>query len=153
MILAFFLACAARSPAAVGPPVETTSAFLLEAFGRKLGGTAVVSVTDADWALLGLGPGGAAVFSVRSAAGAVTATAPDEAMAAALGKMPLERDLWLLYRWQCADRCRTDGGVLDRDGDRLAWRGRGGPASIVRTEGRAVLTDPRRGYRLTVVSP
>ena len=45
----FLLGCAARAPVEVGPPVETSGAFLLEAMGRKLAGTAVVSVGDDRW--------------------------------------------------------------------------------------------------------
>ena len=48
-------ACAARTPVMVGPPVQSTDAFLLTAFGKDLAGMAVVSVEDHDWALLALG--------------------------------------------------------------------------------------------------
>lgn len=145
--------CAARAPVVVGPPVETTGQFLLGAFGRQIAGTAVVTVNDTSWALLGLGPTGNAWFTVRSVDGEVDVTAPDDGMAQVLGRIPLERDLWLLYRWSCADRCRADGGTLVTDGDTVQWRGHGGPATVVRTGARAVLTDPRRGYTLTVLSP
>lgn len=147
------MACAARAPAEVGPPVQATRAFLLEGHGMTIGGAAVIAVGDEDWALLGLGPTGTALFTVRSQNGEVTTTAPDEGMASALAKMPLERDLWLLYRWTCAERCRVVNGVLTVAGDEVRWRGRRGPATIRRIDGKTILVDPRRGYRLTVLDP
>ncbi|MEQ1508451.1 MAG: hypothetical protein ABMB14_39840, partial [Myxococcota bacterium] len=142
---------AARAPVRVGPPVQATNAFVLSAFDRSLGGTAVVAVDDTSWALLGLGPAGTALFTVRSEGGQTAVTAPDDRMAEVLGRMPLERDLWLLYRWQCDDRCRTDHGRIDVDGDTTRWRGRDGRATIVTTDGRRVLEDPLRHYTLTVL--
>src|SRR5688572_2686566 len=104
-----FSACAARAPVVVGPPVQTTDLFLLHAFDRDLAGTAVVSVDDDGWALLGLGPTGTAWFTVRSVDGEVSVTAPDDRMADVLRRIPLDRDLPLLYRYSCEDRCRADG--------------------------------------------
>lgn len=153
MIGWLLLGCAARMPVVVGPPVQSTGQFLLQAFGRDLAGTAVVSVDDDGWALLGLGPTGTAIFTVRSVAGEIEVTSPDDRMTQVLGRIPLERDLWLLYRWQCESRCRADGGIVNTEGDRVSWRGHGGPATVVRTEGRSVLSDQRRGYQLTVLGP
>jgi hypothetical protein len=147
------LGCAARTPVVVGPPVETSGQFLLKAFGRDLAGTAVVTVDDDSWALLGLGPTGTALFSVRSADGEIEVSAPDDRMAQVLGRIPMERDLWLLYRWTCEARCRAEHGILQVEGDEVRWRGRGGRATVRWTEGRAVLTDPRRRYELTVLKP
>jgi hypothetical protein len=149
----WLVGCAARTAVVVGPPVETSGQFLLHAFDRDIAGTAVVTVDDAGWSLLGLGPTGNAWFGVRSADGAIAVQAPDDAMARVLERLPLERDLWLLYRWQCPALCRTDGGTIRVEGERVSFRGRGGPATVVRTEGRSVLTDPRRGYTLTVLIP
>jgi hypothetical protein len=124
---------------------------VIRAGDRSLGGAAVVDVDDTSFALIGLAPSGTALFTVRDdGGGEVQVTAPDPAMVDILGRIPVRRDLWLLYRWRCDGRCRADGGVLTATEDGLRWRGRGGPARVVWTDGRATLTDPRRHYTLIV---
>lgn len=145
------LGCAARGPVTVLPPFQGTDGFVIRAGDRTMGGAAVVEVGDGGFALIGLAPSGTALFTVRDAGtGQIEVTAPDPAMADVLRRIPTRRDLWLLYRWRCPDRCRAEGGVLTLRGGEVRWRGRGGPARVVREGSKATLTDPRRGYSLTV---
>jgi hypothetical protein len=153
MVTALLLAfgCAHRAPATVLPPFEGTDGFVIRAGERSLGGAAVVEVDDTSFALIGLAPSGTALFAVRGdSGGEVEVSAPDPAMADVLARIPVRRDLWLLYRWRCEGRCRAEEGVLTVQDGVVRWRGRGGPARVARTDGRATLTDPRRGYSITV---
>lgn len=151
MIPWLLAACAHLPPATALPPVEGTDGFVIRAGDRSLGGLAAVSVSDERFALLGLTPAGTSLFSIQGREGEPPeVAAPDPEMARVLGLLPFERDLWLLYRWRCEARCRTEHGRLLREGDTLRWRGRGGPATVELGESRTVLTDPRRHYTVTV---
>lgn len=151
------VACAARTEAIVRPPVEATDGFVIRAGERAMGGAAVVSVTDTSYALLGLGPTGSALFTIRAEDGEVEVTAPDDGMAAVLRRLPVERDLWLLYRLRCEDRCRADHGTITvvpgAGVTTYAWRGLGGKATMTLADGAATLEDTRRGYAITVRGP
>ena len=138
-------------PVELGPPLQAADSFRISAGDQTLAGLAFVRVNDDAFDLQAVTPTGVALFAVHGGDDGVGVTAPDDGMAKALGLIPFERDLWLLYRWRCADRCRADGGTLTVDGEHVSWRGRGGPAEVVLGADRATLTDPRRGYELLVV--
>ena len=142
--------CAHRQPATVLAPFQGTGAFVIRAGERSFGGAAVVEVSDATYTLLGLTPSGTALFTVRDDGTGLAVTSPDPAMSQVLGRIPVERDLWLLYRLRCDDRCRAEGGTLTVVDDVLRWRGAGGPATVTRDGARSTLVDARRGYTLTV---
>lgn len=144
------LACA-KSPLDLGPPVETVQQFKLESPFGTLAGVAVVNLDD-EVVVQALTPAGIALFTVEGD----TVTAPDEQWAEALELIPFARDMQLIYRWSCPDRCEVEGGTLRQaltdEGIERRYRGDGGPATVRITEGRAVLDDPRRRYTLTVLS-
>lgn len=144
-MIVWLMACA-HTPAEILPAVRRTDPFVIEASAR-IAGLAIVVVEDDDWALQALTPTGLSLFTARANEEVI---APDE-MKPILARLPFERDLWLLYRLRCADRCRTPKGHLRVKDGVGRWRGAGGPARVT-TDGNAfVLRDPRRGYTLKVV--
>ena len=150
-MLLTLLACA-KTPLELGPPVETVQQFKLESPVGTMAGIAVVKL-DEDFAMQALSPAGFALFTVEGDA----VEAPDETWAAALELIPFSRDMHLVYRWSCPDRCSVEGGrikqILNEDGNvARRYRGDGGPATVVIEDGKAVLVDPRRRYTLTVLS-
>lgn len=156
MPLILALACA-KAPIELGPPIETMQQFKLESPFGTLGGMAVV-VLDDDFVLQALSPAGTAIFTVTDEG----VSAPDEGWAAALERIPFERDMLLVYRWSCpTGRCSTETGgkvtqTTETD-DEATWversyRGPSGPATVRIRDGKAVLEDGRRRYTLTVIS-
>lgn len=158
VLLPLLLAACAHPPLATGPVrAEGLHQFALTARGHTFAGQAAMVVEADSFRLQALAPTGGTLFEVHGDASHTEATAPEPAMAAILERLPFHRDLSLLTRWRCpADgTCDTGSGRLtqstDETGRTLRWRGPGGPATVVLGEGRAELTDPRRGYRLVVV--
>lgn len=147
-----------HAPLDLGPPVETVQQFKLESPFGTMAGMAVV-VLEESFALQGLSPAGTALFTVTDEG----VTAPDEGWAAALERIPFERDMRLVYQWACTDasgRCTHDDATIRQTlevGDDATWierryRGPSGPATVRLRDGMAVLEDPRRRYTLTVIS-
>ncbi|HJN76100.1 MAG TPA: hypothetical protein QGF58_19365 [Myxococcota bacterium] len=144
------LACV-KTPIELGPPVEAVQQFKLESPFGTLAGVAVVSL-DEVFVLQALTPAGVALFTVEGD----EVSAPDEGWAETLELIPFSRDMHLVYRWSCPQRCEVEGGMvrqrLTEEGIERRYRGQGGPATVVVTDGEAVLEDPRRRYTLTVLS-
>ncbi len=151
MSLILLLACA-KAPLDAADRVETLHQFKLESPFGTMAGLAAVVISDDEFVLQALTPAGVALFTVQGEA----VSAPDEAWAAVLERIPFERDMRLVYGWPCsAQRCelpqgrlwqeRTDEGLVRR------YRGPGGPATVTLTQGKAVLVDPRRRTTLTML--
>ena len=76
-----------------------------------------------------------------------------------LERLPLARDIRLVHAWSCPQgRCAAGRGVVEESisEDGLAiersWRGPGGRVSASIWDGRAEVTDDRRGYTVTLAS-
>ncbi|MCO4747472.1 MAG: DUF3261 domain-containing protein [Proteobacteria bacterium] len=151
MILWTLIACSWHA-AAPEPPVERIDAFAIAARGQTMMGQALV-VSDANQTSLhALTPAGTSLFSVEVVDGEATVKSPDAELSGWLERLPFARDLSVLYRYDCLDRCRADQWKLVRKEDGLRVTGPGGPAWLtVDGAGRSVLKDSRRGYTLTVV--
>ncbi len=155
---ALLLAACAGLPVAVeAPPVEVLHQFAIQARGQTFAGMAAVQLQGDAYTLIAITPGGLELFSVRGDAETLTVSAPQEDLKAMLERLPLGRDLHLLYAWSCgtAPACVVGGGRLTEGateaGWMRTWKGPGGPAVVTVENGRATLEDPRRGYTLRVV--
>lgn len=157
MIAALLLACAGLPLAPQAPPIEVVHQFAIQARGQTFAGMAAVQLQGDAFTLVAITPGGLELFSVRGDADGSTVTAPQADMQAVLEKLPLGRDLHLIYAWGCGSTpaCQVGGGRVTEgpgeDGWTRSWKGPGGPAQVIIGEGRATLSDPRRGYTLRVV--
>ncbi|MCB9764723.1 MAG: hypothetical protein H6739_33415 [Alphaproteobacteria bacterium] len=152
--LALLLSCAPHAPPK--PPLEAVTQLALTRSGHSLAGLAAISVTPDLAQLQVISAGGVELFSVQATPEDVTAQAPDPELAGLIERVPFYRDLSLVFTWRCPEaRCQVGGGRLrvERDAGRtlLHWRGPGGPATVALERGRATLSDPRRGYVLTVL--
>lgn len=122
----------------------------VRAFGRELGGLGVISLDPDTYSLTLLVPTGSELFTVSGPPTAVQAAMPE--WAPWLGKMPIERDLRLVFT-DVPERCKTTGGKLRAKATETGWVrhwcGEGGAAKAVR-EG-DVVTVYGRGYQLVLV--
>lgn len=149
-------ACVHRVPPEVAPPPPDVRPFSLVRKGKGLQGLAYVDLTAEPVRIQALTPVGVELFQVTASPTETTVQAPDERWRDLLMKIPFRRDFLLCLSWSCPEgRCAVEGGRLREhvEGDvRIrTWRGPGGPATV-RIEGpRAVLTDPLRGYELTLL--
>ena len=150
------LACAHLPPAALAPAEGRVLQFGIEIGGRSLAGLAVVDLSAEGARLQALTSFGTEVFRVEAGPGGTAVAAADPAWVEALARLPIERDLRLALGWSCPDgRCAAgEGRVEERaveGGVERIWRGPEGPATARIRGNRAVLTDPVRGYTLTLV--
>ena len=157
MIGLLLMACAGLPVAPESPPVEVLHQFAIQARGQTFAGMAAVQIQGEAYTLVAITPGGLELFSVRGDAETLTVSAPQEDLEAMLERLPLGRDLQLLYAWRCGSvpACAVGGGRLteapSETGWTRSWKGPGGPAVVTVEKGRATLEDPRRGYTLLVV--
>ncbi len=157
MIGLLVMACVGLPAAPESPLVEVFHQFAIEARGRTFAGMAVVRIDGPSYSLVAITPGGVELFSVSGDEDAHVVSAPQEDLKSVLERLPLGRDLHLLYAWSCgaADACRVGGGRIEEgpspEGWLRSWSGPSGPALVRIEEGRATLEDPRRGYTLRVV--
>ncbi len=157
MIALLLAACAGLPPAVEAPPLEVLHQFAISARGQTFAGMAAVQLDGPAYTLVAITPGGLELFSVRGDADTQIVSAPQEDLQGILARLPLGRDLHLLYAWSCgsAPKCSAGGGTVTEgavDGVwTRTWKGPGGPATVVVEAGRATLEDPRRGYTLRVV--
>jgi len=151
VIALLLLAGCTWAPAHLLGDAEHEDQFALAAHGHVLAGTALVATHDGVATLHALAPTGTDLFQVTVDAGGAAITSPDDDLAARLRKIPFDRDLSVLYRLRCdAPRCKAERWRLVRRPDGWRVRGPGGPATLVRDGDRWRLTDPVRGYTLTV---
>lgn len=124
----------------------------VRAFGRELGGLGVISLDASTYSLTLLVPTGTELFTVSGPPTSVQAVMPD--WAPWLGRMPIERDLRLVFT-EVTDRCKTTGGKLRTKATDTGWVrhwcGDGGAARAVREGG--VVTVYGRGYEPVLVVP
>ncbi len=147
-MIAMLLACA-RGTLAPTPVVEGPAQLKLESARGTVAGLAVVVVTPERFVLQALTPAGVELFSASDEG----VTAPDPSWVATLERLPFERDLRLIFAWECPEgACAVPAGgrVWQAEGLRH-YRGPGGPARVELSPRKAVLRDPRRGYTLTIV--
>jgi hypothetical protein len=151
-MLMLLTACLHRAPASAGS-MQGVHAYKIEAFGQTLAGLGVFASDGDELVFQSLTPAGTVLFQVRDTAdGDPVVTAPDETMAAMLGRIPWYRDLSLLFRWECDDTvCSTETGRVRPIEDGLTYRGGGGRASVTDVDDVMELVDPKRRYTLTVV--
>lgn len=134
------------------PVVDEQVQLGLRAFGQALGGIGLVHLDGEAWSLSLLTPTGLELFTVSG---------PPKVVAAGvaswgpwLAKMPVERDLRLVFTPGETD-CALEGArLLHRDTDDgwvRRWRGEGGPARARRQGERVELAGP--GYRLVLIRP
>lgn len=128
--------------------VEEVASVGVSALGHRLGGMGVVSLDGDSWSLLLLSPGGLELFSVTGPPQVVVAALPE--WAPWIERMPIGRDLWMVYAEVPEGGCAAPEGELRVRGDRVRWRGEGGPAVATRGEGSVEVRDRRRHYRLVV---
>jgi hypothetical protein len=118
---------------------------------------AAVQIQGPAFSLLAITPAGIELFRVQGDGESTTVTAPQQDLKDILERLPLGRDLHLIYAWSCggSEACSVGGGKLregpTESGWTRTWRGPGGPAVVDIEPGRASLEDPRRGYTLLVV--
>jgi len=157
VIAAWLLACAGLPVATQAPPIEVVHQFAIQARGHTFAGMAAVRVDGDDYTLVAITPGGVELFNVRGDAEGSVVTAPQQDLKDVLERLPLGRDLHLIYAWSCgsAPACEVAGGRIEEapgdDGWTRSWTGPGGPAVVTLQDGRATLDDPRRGYTLRIV--
>ena len=127
--------------------------------GKILAGVAVAVIEGERVTLMALGPAGTEIFRVEDDGKTVNVTAPSEDWRPWLERLPLARDIRLVHAWSCPQgRCAAGRGVVEESisEDGLAiersWRGPGGRVSASIWDGRAEVTDDRRGYTVTLAS-
>lgn len=135
---------------------EVVCQFAIQAHGHSFAGTMAAVFEDGGVEVAALTPAGTELFRVARSGDAVEVHAPDEDWEPWLERLPFDRDLPLVLYWHCpVDRCAVEGGVLrqrslDDGGLERSWRGPGGPVTAIVHPGKAVITDPRRGYVVTL---
>lgn len=138
-------------PACPPPVVDTQLQVGVRAFGQALGGLGVVHLDAQTYSLSLLIPTGMELFTVsgppRTVAAGVAAWAPW------LARMPIERDLRLVFTPTQEPRCDAGPGRirqrLTETGWVRRWCGEGGHAKAVREGGLVQLYGA--GYQLTFV--
>ncbi len=150
--LLLLAACATRGPAVQRPAWEGSSQFSIESGSGRFLGTAIVRFDDSSYELRGVTLTGITLFTARGDGDRDTVEAPDPTMERTLRHIPFGRDLDLVWRLECADRCQTPRGRLTNRADGVTrWRGEGGPATVRREGDLVVVEDRQRNYTLTVV--
>ena len=127
------LACAPKQPLEVSSErQEVVCQFAIDAHGRSFAGLMAAVFEGEGVEVAALAPSGTEIFRVRRYGDEVTVTAPDPAWVPWLERLPLHRDLPLVFAWHCpVERCRVAGGTLrqrdlDGGGVERRWRGPGG---------------------------
>jgi hypothetical protein len=135
---------------------EVICQFAIAAHGHSFAGTMAAVLEDGGVEVAALTPAGTELFRVARQGAQVEVSAPDPAWVPWLEKLPFDRDLPLVLQWHCpVERCAVEGGVLrqrtlEDGGLERRWRGPGGPVSATIHTGKAVITDDRRGYVVTI---
>ena len=115
---------------------------------RVIAGTGLVELHGDSYVLTMLSPAGTALFSVSGPPRSVDGP-PD--WTPWLRRLPIERDLRLIWTSKEGMECRAWGGRYRMDEAQTRWTGPGGRATLHLEEGRFVVEDKRRGYTLTLV--
>jgi len=178
MILALSAALATPPPCPL-PAGEHVVTLGIASHGHTFGGLGVVDFSGEDWTLTALSPAGPAIFSVVHERGLTTVQSAFPEWTPLLAQLPFDRDLRLLHT-PTAETCEVvppsptasfaapsapspePGASKDPappplrgrivvHGTPRRWRGAPGPARVTADGDKLVLTDPVRGYTLTVV--
>ena len=156
-LIPFLGAASAALPACVPPTGERLLNLGIRAHGHSFGGLTVVEWTASGWTLVSLSPAGLPIFTAvyaedANGAGTTAVSAPAfPEMEPYLELLPFDRDLRLLAADSEPDCAWGRARILHRS-VRTLWRGSPGPARVeMREVGSFTLTDPWRGYTLTVV--
>ncbi len=156
-LLLLLLACAPKHSLEIRDTRrEVVCQFAIEARGHTFAGTMAAVLEDGGVEVAALTPAGTELFRVARRGEQVEVSAPDPAWEPWLARLPLDRDLPLVFQWHCpTERCAVEGGVvreraLEDGGIERSWRGPGGPVTAVLRPGKAELDDPRRGYRVVL---
>jgi len=157
LLLFALLACAPKHTLEIRDTrQETVCQFAIAAHGYSFAGLMAAVFEDGGVEVAALTPAGTELFRVARRGGQVELSAPDPSWEPWLERMPFDRDLPLVLQWHCpVERCAVHGGVLTQQsledgGLQRSWRGPGGPVSATIHPGKAVITDPRRGYTVTL---
>jgi hypothetical protein len=135
---------------------EYVCQFAIQAHGHGFAGTMAAVLDSGGVEVAALTPAGTELFRVARHGDEVEVRAPDADWVPWLERLPFDRDLPLVLLWHCpVQRCAVEGGVLrqrtlDDGGIERSWRGPGGPVSATVHQGKAVITDSRRGYVVTL---
>ncbi len=130
---------------------------------RTMGGIGIAGLADEAWSLTLLAPAGIELFTL-SGPPATVVTGLDT-WRPWLARLPVERDLRLIYTALTGGACRAGAGRLRSlpsssdaptggpapESWTRQWCGPGGGATATRTGDRVVLEDHRRGYTLLIV--
>ncbi len=156
-LLLALLACAPKHTLEVRDTrQEVVCQFAIAAHGHAFAGMMAGVIEDGGVEVAALTPAGTELFRVSRWGDQVEVSAPDPDWEPWLSRLPFDRDLPLVLQWDCPHgRCAVEGGVLrqaptDDGGVERRWRGPGGPATAVIHPGKAVVSDPRRGYTVTL---
>lgn len=147
-----FLGLAAHPglPACTAPTGDRLYTLAISVAGHTLGGLGAVAFGPDSFQLVALSPTGPELFTVARSGDQTTLTAAFPAWEPWLARLPFERDLRLVAPDR-AQTCRDGTATVRVDGPVRRWRGRGGPARAeLGEDGRWTVTDPRRGYTLTL---
>ena len=158
LALLALLGCAPKHSLELAPArQERVVQFAIQAQGHSFAGL-IAAVFEGDGVeVAALTPAGTELFRVARHGDQVEVHSPDEDWTPWLERLPFDRDLPLVFLWDCPQgRCVVHDGVLrqrstEAGGLVRTWRGSAGPVSATIVEGRAVISDPRRGYTVTLV--
>ena len=128
--------------------VSTQTQLAIRFGERVIAGTGLVELHGDSYVLTLLSPAGTALFSVSGPPKAVEGP-PD--WTPWLERLPIERDLRLIWSSKAGAECKAWGGRYRMDGEQTTWTGPGGKATVHQEEGRFIVDDKRRGYTLTLV--
>ncbi len=156
-LLLVLLACAPKHALEVSPVrEERVCQFAIQARGQTFAGMMAAVLEGGGVEVAALTPAGTELFRVSRAGERVEVRAPEPAWEPWLARLPFDRDLHLVFLWDCPqERCAVAEGVLmqralDDGGVQRTWKGPGGPVSAMIHPGKAVITDARRGYTVTL---
>ena len=157
LLLVVLVACAPKHTLEVmDTRQERVCQFAIQAHGHSFAGLMAAVLEDGGVEVSAMTPAGTELFRVARLGEQVDVRAPDPSWVPWLERLPFDRDLALVFLWGCpVERCAVEGGVvtqrpLDGGGIVRTWRGPAGAVSAVIQPGKAVISDTRRGYVVTL---
>ena len=139
-------------PPCADPAVDQRPVQLaVTALGKKLGGMGLVDVHESTYGLMMLSPGGLSLFHIHGPPLQIESGIAD--WVPWLGRLPIERDLRVMFTDVPESGCRAPHGrlrtTIHPDGWTPQWHGRGGAVKATRAGNRTTLDTPV--YSLLVV--